>query len=129
MDLCFQGFDNELQSLQRMYGSPGGVLLLAWRGQEAIGCVGVRRLTDRNCEMKRLYLRAAARGLGLGRQLVERAIAWAGAAGYDRMCLDTLASMMAARALYAQLGFGEIDPYTDNPLPGTTFMALDLRRA
>jgi ribosomal protein S18 acetylase RimI-like enzyme len=128
VDLGFQGFESELQTLQRMYAAPGGVMLLASYADEAVGCIGVRRLSDDDCEMKRLYVRASARGLGLGRKLVVGATEWAGAKGYRRMCLDTLASMTAARALYRELGFEVIEPYSNNPLPGTTFMALSLRR-
>ncbi|HWW21093.1 MAG TPA: GNAT family N-acetyltransferase [Steroidobacteraceae bacterium] len=128
VDLSFQGYEGELQSLERMYAAPRGVLLLAWRDSEAIGCIGVRPLSAKDCEMKRLYVRPSARGLGLGRTLAERAIAWASDSGYRRICLDTLASMAAARALYRELGFEVIEPYNDNPLAGTTFMALALNR-
>lgn len=126
VDLSFQGFDSELQSLERMYAPPTGVLLLAWRETEAMGCIGVRAMTGDDCEMKRLYVRPAARGSGLGRTLANQAIGWARAHGYRRMCLDTLASMSAARALYRELGFTIIEPYYKTPLAGTAFMALSL---
>jgi ribosomal protein S18 acetylase RimI-like enzyme len=126
IDLSFQGFEVELSSLQSMYSPPCGCLLLARRGADTLGCIGVRNLSGRSCEMKRLYVRDAARGSGLGRQLALRAINIARSLGYQRMCLDTLADMSAARGLYRALGFRDIEPYYQTPLAGTSFMALDL---
>jgi GNAT superfamily N-acetyltransferase len=126
VDLSFQGFAAELQNIHTMYAPPGGVLLLAWRESEPIGCIAVRARSGTDCEMKRLYVRPSARGTGLGRTLALRAIDWARASGYRRMCLDTLASMSAARSLYRELGFQLIEPYYQTPLAGTSFMALAL---
>jgi len=127
IDLGFQGFAAELTQLQTMYAAPGGFLLLARAADDFVGCLGVRRWSGDSCEMKRLYVRDAARGSGLGRTLALEAIGRARRAGYQRMLLDTLADMSAARALYATLGFQACEPYRHNPNPGTTFMALDLR--
>jgi GNAT superfamily N-acetyltransferase len=126
IDLGFQGFAAELNQLQTMYGAPAGFLLLARGTDEFIGCIGVRRWSADSCEMKRLYVRDAARGSGLGRTLVLEAIQRARHAGYRRMLLDTLADMIAARALYSALGFLACEPYCHNPNPGTAFMALEL---
>jgi len=126
IDLSFQGLEVELSSLHSMYSPPTGCLLIARRDGEALGCIGVRKLAGRNCEMKRLYVREAARGSGLGRKLVLIATNIARALGYQRMCLDTLADMTAARGLYRALGFCNIEPYYQTPLSGTTFMAFDL---
>jgi ribosomal protein S18 acetylase RimI-like enzyme len=126
VDLAFQGFASELNALRTMYAAPAGCLLLARGDGAAVGCIAVRRLSSEDCEMKRLYVRPAARGGGIGRRLVMAAIERARSMGYKRMLLDTLPDMSSARALYAALGFREIEPYCHNPITGTTFMALDL---
>ncbi|MEP7157614.1 MAG: GNAT family N-acetyltransferase [Betaproteobacteria bacterium] len=125
-DLCFQNFEEELASLPGKYQAPEGRLLIATSGDEAVGCVALRRIDVHSSEMKRLYVRPRARGESLGRRLVQRISAEAQRAGYTRICLDTLPSMTAAQALYQSLGFVAIEPYVFNPVAGTKFMALDL---
>ena len=129
VDLCFQDFDRELAGLPGDYGAPGGCLLVAHDGTNAIGCVALRPLAgddSRAGEVKRLYLRPDARGSGAGRALAVAVIERARAAGYRTLKLDTLASMRAARTLYASLGFRACDAYYQNPLPGVMYMALEL---
>lgn len=101
-------------------------MLVARAHGEVLGCVAVRPLGPDVCEMKRLYVRPEARGSGVGRALAEAAIAAAREVGYERMRLDTLPQMVEARPLYASLGFSEIAPYYDNPVPGARFMELAL---
>ncbi len=126
VDLYFQELDKELTSLPGKYSPPGGRLLLAWRGDEPVGCVALRPIDAATCEMKRLYVRPEARGEQLGRRLAERICQEAREAGYSRICLDTLPMMASAQKLYRSLGFVPIEPYIFNPVPGTLFLALDL---
>jgi ribosomal protein S18 acetylase RimI-like enzyme len=126
VDLYFQEFEKEVGTLPGKYSGPSGRLLLAWRGQEPVGCIALRPLEGTTCEMKRLYVRPEARGERLGRRLAERICREAREAGYRRICLDTLPSMTSAQGLYASLGFVPTEPYIFNPVPGTKFLALDL---
>ncbi len=126
VDLCFQGFEEEVETLERMYGPPGGKFLLVRTGDATAGGVALRDLGGGICEMKRLYLRPGFRGCGLGRRCAERIVREAREMGYASMRLDTLPSMQEAIALYRSMGFVEIDPYTDNPVLGALFMELVL---
>ncbi len=131
-DLVYQGFEEELATLPGKYARPNGRILLAYIGDAPIGCVAMRALaavpndSGRSCEMKRLYVRTAARGLGVGRLLCERLIAEARAEGYARMKLDTDVELHAALGLYERLGFERIPAYNDDPMPGTVWMGLEL---
>ncbi|MDR3452527.1 MAG: GNAT family N-acetyltransferase [Rhodoferax sp.] len=130
VDLCFQGFDAELASLPGEYAGPHGALLLALVDGEPAGCCALRALGavdyPNACEMKRLYVRKAFRGLGLGRQLAGAMLDCARRAGYACILLDTLDDMEAARTLYGELGFKEIPPYYHNPIPGAHYLKADL---
>jgi len=126
-DLEFQSFSQELDSLPGRYAPPEGRLLLAEADGVLVGCGALRRQTARNCEMKRLYVRDAFRGRGYGRELAVALIAAARQIGYERMRLDTLASMHVPRALYYSLGFVDVPPYYENPIPGAMFLERCLR--
>jgi ribosomal protein S18 acetylase RimI-like enzyme len=117
LDLSFQDFDSEL-------ADPLGFYELVLLAED--GCVALRRVDESTCEMKRLYVRPAGRGGGLGRLLADAVIAEARRRGYRRMLLDTLPTMSAAQALYRSLGFRETEAYRYNPVPGTTFLELAL---
>jgi ribosomal protein S18 acetylase RimI-like enzyme len=149
-DLCFQGFEAELQSLPGEYAEPRGALLLALvpaaeakpvqagpslqlaagRTAYVAGCCAMRPLDTADypnaAEMKRLYVRPGFRGLGLGRQLVEAVLDSARGAGYGCVLLDTLDDMESARALYEDLGFVEVPPYYHNPIAGSHYLKVEL---
>jgi putative acetyltransferase len=125
--LCFQSFDEELKALPGAYAPPNGRLLLAVCQQQMAGCVALRPLEPGICEMKRLYVRPAFRGKGVGRLLVDGVIAEARHIGYEKMRLDTVASSMQdAVALYRRRGFREIAPYRTNPIDGVIYLELAL---
>jgi ribosomal protein S18 acetylase RimI-like enzyme len=128
IDLCFQGYADELRQLPGKYSPPSGGLFIALIDDQLAGCVGLRPLESPGvAELKRLYVRPFARGQGLGLALTQHAIERARAAGYDRIRLDTLPSMQNALRLYRRLRFKDIPPYTFNPVPDVTYMELDLQ--
>ena len=127
VDLCFQGFEEELAGLPGTYGPPGGSLLIAEEDRAIVGCVALRKLGDSICEMKRLYVKPQFRGRGLGKALVERIIEEGTELGYTKMRLDTLDRLKEAMAVYEAFGFRRIEPYYVNPLPDVVYWELDLQ--
>jgi GNAT superfamily N-acetyltransferase len=140
VDLCFQGFAEELATLPGAYARPRGRLLLAGTPGQAFGCIALRPLAASHArcggesaptatdvgEVKRLFVQASHRSGGWGRRLAETIITDARGIGYRELKLDTLAWMDDARRLYARLGFRECPPYYENPLAGVVYMALAL---
>jgi putative acetyltransferase len=130
VDLCFQNFAEELRTLPGEYSGPRGALLAVIVGNEFAGCCAMRALDTVDyanaCELKRLYVRPAFRGRGLGRLLAEGILDAARLADYDCVLLDTLNDMESARALYEGLGFRQIPPYYFNPIPGAHYLKADL---
>jgi len=126
-NLCFQRFAEELSALPGMYAAPKGRLLLAVAdGDVAAGCIGLRPLAEDVAELKRLYVRPNFRRRGLGKSLVQAILREAQSIGYHTVRLDTVASMKEASQLYDSLGFREIGPYYDNPMPGARFLETNL---
>ncbi len=130
VDLCFQGFEEELEQLPGQYAAPRGALLVALVDGELAGCCALRPLDTVDypnaCEMKRLYVRQSFRRLGLGRQLAEAMLDCARLAAYDCVLLDTLDEMESARVLYQDLGFEEVPPYYHNPIAGAHYLMARL---
>lgn len=126
VDLCFQGFEQELAQLPGKYAPPQGRLLLALCGEEPAGCVALRPFAPGICEMKRLYVHPDFLGKGIGKRLVEAIIHVGKELKYRAMRLDTLPYMEAAIALYQAHGFKPIPRYYDTPLKDTIFMELEL---
>jgi len=129
VDLAFQDFDREIESLAIDYGPPHGCLFLAERDGVFVGCGALRSVEGQRlaCEMKRLYVLPSHHGQGIGRRLAEALIEEARRLGYQRMLLDTLPSMKEAHVLYGSLGFRPTTPYRYNPVDGATFLELALR--
>lgn len=127
-DLCFQGFEEEMRSLPGKYVPPAGRLLLALWDEKPAGVIALRPLSEQGiCEMKRLYVRAAFQGHGIGRRLAERVIAEAAEIGYEKMRLDTVPGKMdRAIEMYRTMGFAEIAPYYKTPVNQTLFMEFAL---
>jgi L-amino acid N-acyltransferase YncA len=126
VNLDYQNNEVEFATFTEKYAAPKGCVLLADAGGVIEGCVAMRQVSAAIAEMKRLYVRPAARGKYLGRKLVERLIAEARAAGYREMRLDVQAKFLSARKLYADLGFGPADPVSFNPVEGASFLGLRL---
>lgn len=122
IDLAFQGFEGELNSVQEQYGPPSGALVLAYAGELAVGCAGVRSKGAGIAELKRMYVQPEFRGHQLGRLLLERSISIAKDLGYEKLRLDTLAGMTGARRLYESFGFEIIPAYYANPHADAIYM-------
>jgi carbonic anhydrase len=121
VDLCFQGFDEELATLPGSYAPPTGVIFIAIEDNEAVGCVGIRPRMDNEAELKRLYVRPGHQGRGIGKQLFHTAMTRAKRIGYTSIVLDTLPAMQTAKSLYVAYGFKEIPAYYGNPEEGVEY--------
>jgi putative acetyltransferase len=126
IDLCFQDFERELETLPGGYGPLEGTIVIAYSDGEPAGCGALRRLEGNICEMKRLYVRPDHRGKGIGRALAGTILERARELGYATIKLDTLRSMTEANALYVSLGFTECAPYRPNPCECPVYMELAL---
>lgn len=124
--LEIQNYDEELEHLDRKYGLPAGRLYIAFYDGEAAGCIGLRKIDEKNCEMKRLYVRPAFRGKGIGGRLVQKIIGDAKEIGYAHLLLDTLPFLTSALRMYQGCGFCEIPCYNNSPMRTSIYMKLDL---
>jgi ribosomal protein S18 acetylase RimI-like enzyme len=126
VDLSFQDFEEELMKVDVIYNTPEGSLLLALKNAQPVGCIGIRKLDEETAELKRMYVKGAFRGCGIGVKLLEQSIETAKRLGYLKMKLDTLKDMVKAQELYRSFGFYEIPSYRFNPLKGTIYMEKKL---
>ncbi len=126
VDLCFQDFEKELQTLHQVYSPPQGCIILAKLNGKTLGCIALKPIGEGICEMKRLFVRSEGRGTGLGRKLVEELIRFAKESAYKSMKLDTVAKLKEAIALYRSVGFVETAPYVYNPLSDVLYFELKL---
>ena len=124
--LDLQDYDEEINHLEEKYGMPSGRLYLAYCNEEAAGCIGLRNIDERNCEMKRLYVRPKFREKNIGKLLVQKIITDAKEIGYSYMLLDTLPFLEKAIHMYKKFGFYTIDSYNNSPMNTSIYMKLDL---
>ena len=124
--LEIQNYDDELEHLEKKYGLPDGRLYIAYYNNEVAGCIGLKKIDKKNCEMKRLYVRPKFRGKQIGEQLIEKIIKAAKEIGYSYMLLDTLPFLKGAIYLYKKYGFYEIASYNNSPMDTSIYMKLDL---
>ncbi|WP_339001979.1 GNAT family N-acetyltransferase [Fusobacterium animalis] len=124
--LEIQNYDDELKHLEKKYGLPYGRLYLVYYNNEVAGCIGLKKIDEKNCEMKRLYVRPKFRGKQIGEQLIEKIIKDAKEIGYSYMLLDTLPFLKGAIYLYKKYGFYEIASYNNSPMDTSIYMKLDL---
>jgi putative acetyltransferase len=127
VDLSFQDFEKELATIDQQYRKPGGGLILSFKDERPVGCVGIRKLDDDTAELKRMYVKVEYRGYNIGIELLKRSVKLASELGYKRIRLDTLKNMTRAQSLYQSFGFYEIPSYRFNPLEGTIYMEKDLQ--
>jgi ribosomal protein S18 acetylase RimI-like enzyme len=128
VDLCFQDFNQELDSLPGKYAFPDGRLYIAYLDDKVVGCIALRRYDENRSELKRMYIRNGYRGLGISKILVQKIIQDAIELKYESILLDTLNTMKPAINLYKSFGFEEIEPYYVNPLDGATYFSLNLSK-
>lgn len=127
VDLEFQNFREETHNIETQYSRPDGALFIADNDlKKVMGCFGVRSLEQSICELKRMYLRKEARGMGIGKQLLIKSLEVGKELGFKKMRLDTLPTMESAIGLYIKMGFCEIDPYRYNPIDGTKYFEIAL---
>jgi ribosomal protein S18 acetylase RimI-like enzyme len=125
-DLSFQNIDEELNNFPQKYSEPDGIFIIAKENSNVVGCVGLKKIDGKICEMKRLFVNNNHRGKGIGRKLIDIIIEEAKLKGYEIIRLDTLATMESALRLYGKSGFYEISPYYNNPYSGVVYLEKKL---
>jgi ribosomal protein S18 acetylase RimI-like enzyme len=121
-DLSFQNIDDELNNFPEKYKEPGGAFFIAKENNEIIGCIGMKKLENNICEMKRLFVKDTYKGNGIGKKLVKIIINEAKLKHYEKMRLDTLDTMKKALKIYYKNNFYKIEPYYNNPGDGVVYL-------
>ncbi|MEM1137554.1 MAG: GNAT family N-acetyltransferase [Bacteroidota bacterium] len=129
IDLAFQSFNKEVENIERQYSRPKGTIFITYNEDKLpLGCFGIRELEGLICELKRMYVKKEARGLGIGKKMLIKSLEVGKELGYKKMRLDTLSTMLSAIALYKKMGFYEIKPYRYNPIKGAKFFEVELNK-
>lgn len=129
LKLCFQNFDEEVENLPGKYAPPDGRLFLAFADGKIAGCIALRKLEEKICEMKRLFVKEAFRGLKIGKLLIDKLVSEAREIGYEKMRLDTFPPKMGkAVEIYEKFGFYEVKPYYFNPYSEALYMETNLKK-
>lgn len=126
IDLAFQGFEKELSIIHEMYAPPHGALFVVYDQNEAIGCLGLRKIGDGVGELKRMYLKESYRQKGIGKMMLDAALEKARSIGYQKVRLDTLDTMSPAMRFYEKNGFSKIEAYYHNPIAGAVYFEISL---
>ena len=124
--LQLQDYDLELENLDKKYGLPKGRLYIATVEGDVAGCIALRNIDDKSCELKRLYVRPEFRGNQIAQMLIEQIISDARDIGYKQILLDTLPFLKSAIYIYEKLGFYQIRPYNDSPMKNSIYYRYDL---
>ena len=124
--LQIQNYNEELEHLEVKYGLPYGRLYLVYCDGDLAGCIGLRKMEDLHCELKRLYVRPDFRRKHIGDFLVRKIIEDAKEIGYKHMLLDTLPFLKSAIQMYRKYGFYEIPRYNNSPMDNSIYMRYDL---
>ena len=121
-DLCFQNIDDELNYFPDKYKEPEGTFIIAKENNKVVGIIGLKKLENKICEMKRLFVSDNYKGKGIGKRLVEIIIKEAKIKQYERIRLDTLDTMETALKIYYKNDFYKIEPYYNNPVDGAVYL-------
>lgn len=127
IDLSFQNFDHEFNTLSETYSPPNGGLCVVYRNDKPVGVAGIKKFNETECEVKRMYVQPASRGLGIGKLLITHCIQIAKRLNYEKVKLDTAGFMKSAIKLYTDSGFIEIPAYRHNPYEEARFFELNLK--
>jgi ribosomal protein S18 acetylase RimI-like enzyme len=124
--LQIQRYDEELADPGEKYGMPDGRLYLAYTNGRLAGCIGLRKIDDKRCELKRLYVKPEFRRRHIGREMLSMLIEQAKQIGYEKLLLDTLPFLESALKMYEQFGFKRTERHNNSPLDSSIYMTLDL---